>query len=399
MTYPHISIAGAGLGGLCLAQGLKRRGIDFAVYERDDTFASRSQGYRIRIDSNGQGALEQCLPADLYALFRACSIVSQRARFVSHDLLAAPAIGPEQWQSHASPGTDRAASDDLCVHRQTLREILLSGIEERVHFGKPIQRFEVLDGGSVRIEFANGDSRVSDLLVGADGVHSGVRDQLVPDARPLMSGDVCIYGKTPATFDLRRQIDAKLLDGTSVIFADGFAVIVDPMLCAEPLPDIAMRLARTCRVEPVEDYVYWAFIGSPERLGVDFGTLPNEQQLPALIESLVQAWHPGLRRLLSAANDLTATIVPVRNAPTPIASWPPGPVTLLGDAIHTMSPAAGVGANTALQDAASLADALVQATSASEAISAFETTMRKRASHAICASIAGTRKLCAMRSQ
>lgn len=57
----HVVIIGAGLGGLCLAQGLKRAGIRFDVYERDPAADSRLQGYRIRIDQNGQQALEACL--------------------------------------------------------------------------------------------------------------------------------------------------------------------------------------------------------------------------------------------------------------------------------------------------------------------------------------------------
>jgi len=65
----HVSIIGAGLGGLCLAQGLKRAGISFDIYEKDALSHSRKQGYRIRINEAGQTALSRCLPQDLYALF------------------------------------------------------------------------------------------------------------------------------------------------------------------------------------------------------------------------------------------------------------------------------------------------------------------------------------------
>ncbi|WP_199032616.1 NAD(P)/FAD-dependent oxidoreductase, partial [Ralstonia sp. ASV6] len=71
MSEPlHVTIIGAGLGGLCLAQGLRRRGIAFDVFERDAAMGSRPQGYRIRIDAAGQRALQDCLPPTRYTLFR-----------------------------------------------------------------------------------------------------------------------------------------------------------------------------------------------------------------------------------------------------------------------------------------------------------------------------------------
>ncbi|MFT4064731.1 FAD-dependent oxidoreductase [Paraburkholderia sp.] len=396
MSSPHVSIAGAGLGGLCLAQALKQSGVDFDVYERDVALASRSQGYRLRIDADGQQALARCLPAPLYALFRQCAIVSQGARLVGRDLSPARALAPERWRSPEQADSERATAPDLCVHRQTLREILLCGIENRVHFGMPFERFHTLADDTVRIEFATGESRTSTLLVGADGMHSRVRAQLVPDAQPTGTDALCIYGKTAATRELRERMGAALCEATSVVFADEFATIIDPMIFPEQPRDIAARVApgfaQGCQLEPVDDYVYWAFIGSQERLGV--GTLPAERDLPALVDALVASWHPCLRALFSPGAATAMTITRVRNAPTPIASWKPGCVTLLGDAIHAMSPAAGAGANTALRDAATLADAISRSTDLREAVSIWEPRMREWATRAVRASVEGTRRLC-----
>ncbi|QNA96672.1 NAD(P)-binding protein [Stenotrophomonas maltophilia] len=62
MSRIHVSIIGAGLGGLALAQALKRGGVAFDVFEADKTLNSRPQGYRIRIDAEGQRALARTLP-------------------------------------------------------------------------------------------------------------------------------------------------------------------------------------------------------------------------------------------------------------------------------------------------------------------------------------------------
>ena len=65
----HVLIIGGGLGGLCLAQGLKKAGISVAVYERDRTRNERLQGYRIHIEAMGNRALHDCLPPHLFEAY------------------------------------------------------------------------------------------------------------------------------------------------------------------------------------------------------------------------------------------------------------------------------------------------------------------------------------------
>ena len=70
----RVAIAGAGIGGLCLAQGLRRAGIEVAVYEQDPAALARGQGYRLRLDHEGHAALRSCLPDDLFALHESAGI-------------------------------------------------------------------------------------------------------------------------------------------------------------------------------------------------------------------------------------------------------------------------------------------------------------------------------------
>lgn len=65
----HVLIAGAGVGGLCLANGLRAAGVRVSVFERDHDLAVRNQGYRIHIDEDGGAALRHCLPENLYRLY------------------------------------------------------------------------------------------------------------------------------------------------------------------------------------------------------------------------------------------------------------------------------------------------------------------------------------------
>lgn len=392
MQTRHVSIVGAGLGGLCLAQGLRQAGVSFDVYERDPAAESRRQGYRIRIDAHGQHALSQCLPENLYALFQQTCSAARSVQLLNPDLEPIPGRPARSWRTSTADSAPQTMPPDLSANRQTLREILLSGIEDRVHFGKTLRQFEIDGDDAVRSQFDDGTWVASTLLVGADGVNSAVRQQLAPGSEPADTGALCIYGKTFATAEVREQVGSALCTDTSVIFDDEFAVILDPMRFPEVLPAIAQRLAPTCRLSPVDDYLYWAFIGSRARMSIAT-ELPDGARLTALIETLVSRWHPRLRTLFARGDLDTLTMLPVRGAISPIARWRSGPVTLLGDAVHAMSPAGGLGANTALRDAAALAEAVSTQADLRAAVCRYEIAMRGWAETAIKASEDGARSL------
>src|SRR6266536_2510225 len=178
----HVLIVGGGVGGLCLAQGLKKSGISVAVYERDESAQFRSQGYRIGLKEAGAQALRDCLPEDLF----------------------------NQKFSKPIPQIEPGVSG-FGVNRLTLREILLADLDDMVHFGKTFERFAQGEDGQVRAYFADGTAATGDLLVGADGTDSAVRDLLVPDA-VIDELHYAIYGKTPITADTLAWVPDVLID-------------------------------------------------------------------------------------------------------------------------------------------------------------------------------------------
>lgn len=383
----HVVIIGAGLGGLCLAQGLKRAGISFDVYERDAAPDSRLQGYRIRIDAGGQRALQANLSLELFHLFQAtASIGASAGQFLTPQLLPVAGRAPESWDD----GADEDDSD-LSVNRHTLREILLSGIEDHVHFGHAFACYRCAEDGSVDVSFDDLSSVSCNLLVGADGVNSYVRRQLAPYAEPMDTGSICVYGKAELPLTAGAGI---LLDGTTVVFADGFTAIFDLMRFSDDIPSLAARLAPGSSLTPISDYLYWALIGPRQRLGLE--KHDQAQDLPALLTTAMRGWHPDLMQIVSLSKPAAAAALPVRNG-RPDALWPFGAVTLLGDAIHAMSPAGGLGANTALEDARVLAeilaDARAEAKPANVALLDYEADMRDRAARAINASERGAAML------
>lgn len=356
----HVTIIGAGLGGLCLAQGLRRAGIPFDVYERDAAPNSRTQGYRIRIDAMGQQALAECLPEARYALFRAtCAASASAGRFVDPQLAALDGRAADNW----APSATDEGPGDLSAHRLTLREILMQDLGPHLHFGQACVDYAPAEDGTVIAQFADGSARRTRVLVAADGVHSMLRRRALPEAEPRATGTVCLYGRTSLTPALRALAGDDLGAGTTVIGADGFAAVLDAMRFGAPFAASCPDALRPAGLSRVEDYLYWAFIGPEARLArvEPIGRRADADVWLHSVDHWTRDWHPRVRRLLRHAEPDSLALQPVRRAPAPGATPPPAPLAFLGDAIHVMSPAGGVGANTALADAADLVARLAAA--------------------------------------
>ncbi|WP_327086919.1 FAD-dependent monooxygenase [Nonomuraea sp. NBC_01738] len=310
----YIPIIGGGIGGLCLAQGLQKRGITATVHDRDHTPQFRGQGWRVTIKEEGTRALRACLPDELFERCLSAAIrPATRMVFMNHELVP--------MFSKDIPPVD----GHFGINRQALREILLTGLD--IEFGHTFTHY---DGPTAH--FAGGATTTGDLLVGADGTGSAMRGQLLPDATLDDLGH-CLYGVTP--------------------FAGGYPDdLVDTFNRVTHPSGVALAVA-TCRPG---DYFTWTLSGLPYgwaelRAGAD--------PLRAAREA-VAAFHPGVRRLLAEATEA----IPVRlRSARPYGPWNDPHVTLLGDAAHTMSPGRGDGANTALRDARLLATTLEEVAS------------------------------------
>jgi 2-polyprenyl-6-methoxyphenol hydroxylase-like FAD-dependent oxidoreductase len=254
-----------------------------------------------------------------------------------------------------------------------------------VHFGKTFQRFDETDDGRVVAHFADGTSADGALLVGADGTKSAVRARIAPDA-VIDDLGYAIYGKTPITPGLLDWVPEVLVDSFNRITGpDGFGVSVATCRVAEPVVDAAARLAPGVRLTEIPDYFSWTMSLTDESFrNADAPTLH------LLAGTLVRECHLALRRIIDEA-DVSATFPVAIGSARPIAPWQARSVTLLGDAIHTMSPGRGDGANIALRDAALLREALVDVAAnratLAEAKTRYETTMLRYGFEAVSASL------------
>jgi 2-polyprenyl-6-methoxyphenol hydroxylase-like FAD-dependent oxidoreductase len=357
---PEVLIVGAGLGGLCLAQGLRQAGIPVAVYERDPAPVARGQGYRVSLKQAGARALRACLPGNLFDLAVATSI-RPATRMIFTDSQLTP-----KFAKPIPPIEPGEAG--LGINRLTLREILLAGLNDIVHFGQTGTRYETT-GERVRAHFADGTHADGDLLVGADGTGSAVRRQLIPGAVIDELG-WAIYGRTPLTPRLLAATPDPLIDTFNrVIDADGTAIAIATCRQHTASSDATATHAPTVKLTDIGDYFSWT-LTTP-------GPRPDNvtpEALHRIAVATTRTWHPGVREVLAHA-DITATFLVDITSARPVPAWDTPTVTLLGDAIHTMSPGRGDGATVALRDAHLLRDLLASTAPLAEAKRDYETQL------------------------
>jgi 2-polyprenyl-6-methoxyphenol hydroxylase-like FAD-dependent oxidoreductase len=363
----RVVVVGAGPGGLTLAHGLLRAGIDVAVYEQDGE-VGRPQGVSLHVDERGAAALRACLPPAHVAMVQATTGGPREQTLILSDVDGRLTV----TGARPSDGVAGRARPGRQVHRPLLRAVLLTGLGDVVRFGAELTRFEQRADGTVRIWCADGRTDTADVLVGADGVGSAVRRRYLPEVQVVDTGRRMIMGATPLRAVVDTGLPALIGDSPAGAHVRGTTMALG-VLRFTGSPTAARRqwlpALPSRAVAEIEDYVMWALPTTQERLdspaawhrAVELAT-----DLPSALRLVVaEAWP-----------DLTC-VLRIGTIPPP-PTWPAGPVTLLGDAIHL---APGFGANLAMQDAQHLCQALVAADRGQidllDAIAAYEDTMRR----------------------
>ncbi len=375
----RILIAGGGIAGLTLAQGLRRAGLECEVFERDSRAGQRS-GYRLTLDADGGNALEACLAPELYELYQRAShrtpsrpdlavVIDSQCR----ELTTAPHIGPP----------NHGERPHTAIDRRVFRQILSAGLDDAIRFQTAVTGFDADEDG-VRARLADGSSASGDVLVAADGVGSAIRRQLLPDVPiiPAPVGALGLFGRSPLTDEILAELP-EVLSAAFVIARDDRGVMLSLGQCVprQPVQQAAAEVAPYAEVAAAEPYMM-----------LSGGVLPSTEvppppewtaQTPALMHDAmregVAAWHPAIRGLVDRIDPQTLFSHPFRRLdPAPV--WPSSRVTLVGDSIGAMLPTLGKGANMAMRNAGVLRDQLVAAARGERpllaAIAAYEEDMR-----------------------
>jgi 2-polyprenyl-6-methoxyphenol hydroxylase-like FAD-dependent oxidoreductase len=355
----RVLVIGAGLGGLCLAQGLRGAGVDVEVYERDAGVEARFQGYRVGLGGPGLAGLRRCLPPRLHPLLDA----------IGGELTGeGRAVDPGLHELGRTPEVD----EGLLFDRHVLRHLLRHGLADRMHFGKKLDRYRELPDGTVLAEFADGTTATGDVLVGADGMGSTVRRQLLPSVEILDTGVSGVIGRTTMTDRF-----AALVPGWStVVMGEHRQLFLGKMPFRRSPHLAAAELAPDVFLPEAASYLRWVMLVPPDS-PIDLQREYAGQDGIDVVLDLVHDWHPDLRELIRQGDPHNSGVGPIRYA-KPYAAWQTRAVTLLGDAAHPLPPG-GLGANLAFADADRLTTVLSETTDPLTDLAAYEDQMRTTA--------------------
>jgi len=348
-----VIIIGAGTGGLCLAQGLKADGVPVEVFERERTATDRQGGYKLTISPTGNRALKECLPESVFQkLVQSSARASRGVSFLDECLKPLLTVD--------LPNADlRSVDCSRPISRIDLRQVLLEGLDAIVHFGKKFVGFDDTPEGRVIARFEDGTTARGDLLVGADGANSYVRARLLPYTQRVETGVMAVSGRIGLNEQVRALTPPAIFRGPTLMLGPrGCFLFANAM-----------------------EYEDGSVLGScPEanRFGVPSGDR--------------EGWDPGLRWIVQNSSPISTFSV---KTAVPVPAWETRNVTLLGDALHNMTPFRGLGANAALRDAAALRRVLVGVVRGEspllESLAAYEREMIEYGFRAVRASLANMR--------
>lgn len=383
-----ILISGAGLASLLLARSLRRSNIPYLIFERDASLTFRGQGYRLRLSNEGLDAIEEVFGDEFPKFWDKCG----KTRGAKGGLTALDAVSGEEIDMDEPPagskggdsapkrkaGKEMLSSRDgltVGISRGDMRSLFMEGSEKFVKWSHQVTGYELTSTG-VQAIFKDGSKSVEgDMLIGGEGIYSKVAKQLSGGKlKTYDTGARGIHGQAPTT--------------AFKALGEGVWRLTD-----ESRPEGKVFAITNVRPGDMDDpniQFGWTMGGQPGIVkppNDDFAIVGK--QAADIAKSLTKNWHPRVRSLFEQMDEKEAAFWKITcSTPSGVPQWTNDPrVTVIGDAVHSMTPAGGIGANTAVRDSALLGRLLAEAEGFKEGVTAaYEKEMRIYASEAVATS-------------
>ena len=354
--FPRVLVAGGGIGGLTAALALLRMGCDVEVFEQAPELKELGAG--LQLAANGTRALYALgVGEELKAL--SCEAESKEIRLWNSG---------ETWKLHdlGKVSVERYGYPYLTVYRPDLLGMLERAVRREkpgaIHLGAKCVAFEQA-GESVAVRLEDGNAFEADALIGADGVHSRVRQGLFGPDKPEFTGVVAWRGVV--AMDALPRHMARMVGSNWV--GPGGHVVHYPLRAGKVMNFVGSFERSDWRVES------WTARGTQEELRADYA-----------------GWHDDVHALIRNIPIPYKWALMVR---APMERWTIGRVSLLGDACHSMVPFLAQGANMAIEDGYILARALTESDAdLPTRLLKYERARRERTRHAVEGSAANIQR-------
>lgn len=328
MQKPRIAIIGAGLGGLTTAILLQRSGFDPIIYEQAPAIARMGAGINLWPNST--------------RILKALGFEEELKKI---------GFTPENWincewdtgrvyyRQPADEWNETYGAPHLILHRGDLQAYMIEALRPgTIQYSHALRGLEEKNG-ITELTFANGKVVEADIVIGADGINSVVRDTLLGPEEPTYTGTVAYRAIFPAS-----------LLGDYKLRSDGGKYWSDDRLPAKEDRHFIFYYLDAAKTE-----IYFV-TGSPEPDWAG-GTSPVEVEMSE-IKDCYKGFHEDVQRIIDACPKATKWPFLTRK---PLPLWSKGRTVLLGDACHPMKPHMGQGAGMAMEDATILARCLISA--------------------------------------
>ncbi|KAI1121720.1 hypothetical protein F5Y10DRAFT_95418 [Nemania abortiva] len=383
-----ILISGAGIASLLLGQALRRASIPFRIFEKDTSIIFRAQGYRLRLSTEGLDAIEAVLGPEGFQKFWDTCGKTGGVGFTAIDAITGepkddgivPYQNGEKKAAEESESAPKVLRETLAsrggkvvgISRGDMRKLFLAGCEDFIDWGHQVTGYESTASG-VRAIFADGSKSIEgEMLIGGEGLYSRVAEQLSDGKLKVYdTGARGIHGQAPTTaFKGLGEGVWRVADNSR---SDGRVFIITNVRPGD-MDDPDVQFGWTMGAQP-------GVIQAPN----DDYTITGVAAAN-IAKSITKDWHPRLKPLFDQMAEGEAAFWKITcSTPTGVPEWPNDPrVTVIGDAAHSMTPAGGIGANTAVRDSALLGKLLAASGGFSDGVTAaYEKEMRVYASEAV----------------
>jgi salicylate hydroxylase len=314
---PRVTIIGGGIGGLAAALALDRRGAEVVICEQSS--GANEIGAGLHLSPNALKALRVLGVED--------AVIAQGSEA---DFLTIRSSKSGRVMSRMRRGAFRQqfGAPNLTVHRADLISVLRGALKMAdIRFGARCVAVEPCDRGAVA-RLANGSEIKADIIVGADGIHSVVRERVSGPDAPRFTGCICWRGMANAD---AVPHDISVAEGTMWMGPHGHAV------------HYPVRRGELINIVAHFDSDSWTEESWTRECDV------------SEVATTYAGWHSDLTRLFPCSARWYKWALYDRD---PAERWSKGPITLLGDSAHAMLPYLGQGAAMAIEDACVLAAAV-----------------------------------------